>query len=117
MFTAPFYFLPFFTLLRQRLNGDGFVHHAVEIIHRHGSQYAVNAVQKLGIALLYRDSDVDFLVILFSHAFLGLPMNAEAKNEETAAVWNTVMAIIRFLLTPPMEGVAKEEDKESESDD
>lgn len=79
--------------------------------------YVMKFLQEILQYSQWNQLDVDFLVILFSHAFLGLPMNAEAKNEETAAVWNTVMAIIRFLLTPPMEGVAKEEDKESESDD
>ena len=45
-------FFHIFTLLRQRLYGNSFVHHAVEIVNGHRSQYAVDTVQKLGITLL-----------------------------------------------------------------
>ena len=51
--------------------------------------------------------DVDFLTILFSRILLGHDM-----NKERAQTSNTVMAIIRFLLTPP----AEEETNESDSD-
>lgn len=52
--------------------------------------------------------DVDFLTILFSRILLGYEM-----NKEKAQTSNTVMAIIRFLLTPPAE---KEDAHESDSD-
>lgn len=79
--------------------------------------YVMKFLQEILKYSQWNQLDVDFLVILFSHTFLGLPINAEANNEETAAVWNTVMAIVRFLLTPPKEGSEKEEGKDSESDD
>lgn len=51
--------------LAEGLDGNGLIHHGVEIVLGHGGEHAVDGVLQLGVPLSHRHADVDLALIHF----------------------------------------------------